>query len=129
MEIQVNDIRKYINQREKNNLGKDFLHISNMYVHWKLDESRYGFPHAANIGHITENKWTNLKKFYDFELPKNKDDICKKINDSGISIIFTDKKSGSIENCFNNKDSNYIGLDSNKFNSKELKAFSIKDKK
>ena len=126
MEIQVNDIRKYIDQREKNNLGKDFLHISNMYVHWKLDESRYGFPHAANIGHIIENKWSNLKDFYDLTLPKNKYDICKEINDSGISNIFTDKKSREIETCFNNKDSNYTNLDSDKFNSKELKVFNIK---
>lgn len=128
MEIQVKDIRKYIDHREKNNLGKDFLHISNMYVHWKLDESRHGFPHAANIGHINENKWVALKDFYDFTLPKNKDDICKQINESGITNIFTDKKSRGMETCFNNKDSNYVNLYSDRFNSKELKVFNIKDK-
>ena len=106
MEIQVNDISQYLDLREKNNLGRDFLHISNMYVHWKLDESRYGFPHSANIGHITKNKWTTLKDFYDFKLPKNKDDICKQINESGISIIFTDNKSRNIEECFK-----YLELD------------------
>ena len=127
LEIQVKDIRKYIDLREKNNLGKDFLHISNMYVHWKLDESRYGFPHAANIGHISSNKWKNLNDFYDFKLPKNKDDICKQLNESGISIIFTDNASRNIDECFNNRDSNYINLNSYEFISKEIKVFNKKD--
>ena len=81
----------------KNNLLNDFLYISNIYVHWKLDTRRYEFPNAVNIVHITNNKWTTLKDFYNFKILNNKDDICKQINESGISIIFTYNKSRNIK--------------------------------
>ena len=94
-----------------------------------FQHSKYSSDIISYIGHITENKWTTLKDFYDFTLPRNKDDICKQINESGISNIFTDKKSRTIENCFNKKYSNYINIDSDNFNSEELKVFNLKDER
>lgn len=48
-----------------------FFAPENMYVHWKLKESRHGFPHSANTHHISRGLWEGIKGCYVFRHPIN----------------------------------------------------------
>jgi hypothetical protein len=67
-----------------------FLSPYNMYLHWVLDESRHGFPQAANTQHIESDWWIDLPNTKYFLSPKSLKEYCYEIKDSSIDIIFVD---------------------------------------
>lgn len=76
-----------------------FLSPEDMYVHWKLRESRHGFPHAGNTVQITQDWWVNIRKSEAFISPSNIDEYCKALNASNIKVIFLDPTS-KLNSCF-----------------------------
>ena len=119
---ELKEIREFVNKRSINNIRPKFLHLTNMYIHWKLDESRQGLPHASNIAHIHDNKWKDLKRNYNFFVPKNSLEICSQINSSEIEIIFVDQKLKQINKCLND-DSKFSKDIDNKLNSEGVNIF------
>ena len=105
--IEFMQLNKYLNNKKENIKNLNFLHLSNMHLHWNLNESRHGFPHAANIQHISDNYWQDLKRKYKLSIPKNKKQICNMLNSSDIDIIFTDKNSKNLNDCLLTKNSRF----------------------
>lgn len=76
-----------------------FLSPEDMYVHWKLRETRHGFPHAGNTVQITQDWWVNIRKSNAVSTPTNIDEYCKALNASEIKVIFLDSTS-RLNSCF-----------------------------
>jgi hypothetical protein len=92
-----------------NSAHKDasFLHPSHMYLHWKLNEPRHGFPHAGNTTHIIELQWwenVNIPK--SLFVPTNRETYCELLRDSGPRFVF-DFESSSVLACFDDAQSQY----------------------
>lgn len=90
-------VKAVLTERVMNNSPRDFIYLSNMYVHWKLQESRHGFPHAANIDHINRQWWINVQKSNIIDFPYTKQQICSKLTYSNIAVIFTEIGSSEYE--------------------------------
>ena len=97
------EIEKYLS---KSNNNKSFLALDDMYVHWKLRESRHGFPHAAHIRHISRGWWEEIESNNKLKTPSNNNDLCKMLNKEGPDIIF-DKADTKLLNCLSHENSNY----------------------
>ena len=95
--LQLNVAERVLEARTSLGLPVDFLYVTNMYVHWKLMESRHGFPHAANIDHIGRGWWGSVEKTTILEFPYSREDLCNKLQRSQISVIFTELNSFSFE--------------------------------
>ena len=106
-QLELNQISKYLIQKKETISNLDFLHLTNMHLHWNLNESRHGFPHASNIQHIYANYWKDLKREYILSIPKDKKQVCNMINNSDIEIIFTDKNSNVYNECLLDKNSKF----------------------
>lgn len=81
------------------NVRPSFLSPEDMYVHWRLKESRHGFPHAGNTVQITQGWWQYIKKPGTFSTPSNIAEYCMALNSSGIKVIFLDPGS-KLNSCF-----------------------------
>ncbi len=81
-------VTEYLEQRKDKNLSHDFFHPYGMYVHWKLEESRKGFPHSANLGHINNNDIKEFNYGVNSENQFSPEGVCKRIINNGPSIIF-----------------------------------------
>lgn len=58
------------------------------YVHWKLQESRHGFPNSFMVNQIVSGRWETLPHFsYSFRTPKNADELCDEMLDSSIELV------------------------------------------
>jgi hypothetical protein len=78
---------------------QSFLAPENIYVHWKLGESRHGFPHAANTLHIIWGFWEKSDRQLGFRHPENIFAYCSEIRESEIDLLVVSE--GSIfQNCF-----------------------------
>jgi hypothetical protein len=67
---------------------RNFLYLDDMYLHWKLNEPRHGFPHASNTKHIIAfSWWRNLTMPEYFNYPTNRYQYCRAIEDRGPSIV------------------------------------------
>lgn len=91
------------------NLKKDrpnFLVIFDMKTHWRLNESRHGFPHAANTHHIYTGWWQEIKPASTFFTPRDAKEYCSRIKSNGPKIIF-DMNDGDMIECLSNKGSGY----------------------
>lgn len=61
---------------------------SDMYAHWKLHESRRGFPHATNIWQITELSWfTWLQVPNVLDFPFTYRALCEKLKRDAPRIV------------------------------------------
>lgn len=76
-----------------------FLDPSNMYVHWKLEEPRHGFPHAANTGHIHSGWWDSVAPASNFRVAHSTQDYCRMLLESDIEVVFADHDS-ALGLCF-----------------------------
>lgn len=69
-----------------------FLVPQNPYVHWKLEESRHGFPNAPQTNKILGGSWENLPPgSYTFRTPRNADDYCAEILESSIDVVVLER--------------------------------------
>ena len=103
-------IEDFITQERIENANLGFLAPNNNYIHWKLDESRHGFPQKAVFRNIAEGKMNSLinenkNLSYKFLLP-NKDLLCETINKKAPEYIITEKNDYSF-NCMIKDSSKY----------------------
>ena len=110
-------IKEFINQERRNNGKIGFLAPENNYIHWKLDESRHGFPQKAVFRNIAKGKMDNLinqnnKLNYKFLLP-TQNQLCGTLNTNGPNYIITKNKDYSF-NCLIKNSSKYELLSRNK---------------
>ena len=92
----VNLIKDFIDQEKFKNKSFNFLAPENNYIHWKLGESRHGFPHKAVFRNISQGKMDNIinentKLDYKFLLP-TKNQLCETLNKYAPEYIITEKK-------------------------------------
>ncbi len=104
--------------KEKTKSGDfGFLAPNDNYIHWKLDESRHGFPQKAVFRNIANGKMDILSKKYDnlnykFLLP-NKSKLCETLSKKGPEYIITERNDYSFK-CLVKKSSEYNLLTSTK---------------
>ena len=108
-------IKDFITKERIDNGNFSFLAPNNNYIHWKLDESRHGFPQKAVFRNITEGKMDRLINknndlYYKFLLPK-KDQLCKTLNTYAPEYLITEKYDYSF-NCMKEDSSKYKLLSS-----------------
>lgn len=106
--VDQKDLDYFENYIASNNLKYDsFLYPYSMFFHWKLKESRHGFPQAQHLNHALDLKWfDNLSVNKNFFFPKNIEELCKKISDSNISLII--ERDDKIKNCLSNSVNYYL---------------------
>ena len=103
-------IKEFINNERLRDTNIGFLAPENNYIHWKLDESRHGFPHKSVFRNISNGKMDNLINQnstlnYNFLLP-NKNQLCETLNTNGPTYIITKNNDYSF-NCLKNSSSKY----------------------
>ena len=120
----LSDIDTVVANRTAAGLPISFLDASHMYSHWQRNESRHGFPHAANFSHIGRGWWDGLdrtsKKLSGF--PYSREDLCEIINSRGPALVFAKKDSTAYE-CFAFGHSAYRRLVSPMLNTPDLIAY------
>ncbi len=95
---------------QKSNKDKKFLFPENNYSHWKLDESRHGFPQKIVYRNIKNGKMENVSKVYKehnqaFLLP-GKNELCTVLLNKAPYIVFTYDNSFT-SNCLESNRSIY----------------------
>ena len=105
------DIDTVVAYRAAAGLSTSFLDASHMYAHWKRNESRHGFPHAANFKHFGMGWFDGLDRKSKGRLafPYDRNDLCKRIHAKGPSLVFVRENSTSSE-CFDFANSSYQRL-------------------
>lgn len=83
----LKDFKLYLQTEKLRGMKTDFLDAHHMYTHWKLRESRHGFPHAANLKKIEMGWGEQLKAIKNSDFPLNKAELCKSYLERGPSII------------------------------------------
>ena len=109
-EYKLELIEDFLTQERQDKGNIDFLAPNNNYIHWKLDESRHGFPQKAVFRNIAEGKMdslinSNKNLSYRFLLP-NKDLLCETINENAPEYLITEKNDYSF-NCLKKDSSKY----------------------
>jgi hypothetical protein len=79
-------------------LGESFLFPSSMYIHWKFNQSRHSFPHAALTGFIHSEFWQDAKipSSLGFSFPTNAAQYCEQLKNHGPQKIIDTGESPSI---------------------------------
>ena len=103
-------IKEFIDKEEPKNRNFNFLAPENNYIHWKLDESRHGFPQKAVFRNISKGKmdkliYENRSLDFKFILP-TKNQLCETLNNNAPPYIITKKNDYSF-NCLKQKNSKY----------------------
>jgi len=118
-----NIINKFIENEKANKNDIEFLFPVSNFYHWKLSQSRLGFPRASVYKHITEGKvdkvldeFPNLK--YDYILTK-KEDLCKELIKKGPELIITkyekDNHGKFTFECLDKSDKYYLDKEQKEF--------------
>lgn len=104
------DIVRFILETKSRNTEQDtefnFIDFNSMYVHWKLDESRHGFPQAANVEHIEKGWWKNTQQSDIIDFPYTLFEICRKIESSNLTLVVI-RKNTSSNTCFSEQMKEY----------------------
>lgn len=97
-------ISDYINSIGENR--PDFLVLFDMKTHWKLNESRHGFPHAAHTHHIYKGWWKQVNPTSSFITARNKTEYCSTLQNKGPQVIF-ERNEGDFIKCLSSQNSQY----------------------
>ena len=113
----VNLIKEFFEKERIKNKNFGFLAPENNYIHWKLDESRHGFPQKAVFRNIAKGKMDDLIKLhrnlnYKFLLP-TKSQLCQTLNRNAPQYIITERNDYSF-NCLRENSSEYKLLSATK---------------
>jgi len=90
--------------------GHDFLAVSDMKSHWLLQQSRHGFPHAANTKHIHNGWWGKAPEVTQIFAPRTGEAYCARLLSAGPEYVF-DRRDGFVVDCLTSAASPY-SLDS-----------------
>lgn len=69
-----------------------FLYPESMYLHWRIGESRHGFPNPYNTLLINQDSWENkisIPAYFDSKLPTSKKDYCRMLINKGPVYILS----------------------------------------
>ena len=113
----LNLTKEFLDQERINIDDFGFLAPNDNYIHWKLNESRHGFPQKAVFRNIATGRMDKLiNKFdglnYKFLLP-NKAQLCETLSKHGPEFIITERNDYSF-NCLKKKSSEFKLLTSTK---------------
>jgi len=120
-------IKEFLVQERTKTKNLGFLAPENNYVHWKLNESRHGFPQKAVYRNIIKGKMDNLitnnnKLNYKFLLP-TKAELCQTLNANAPEYVITENNDFSY-NCLKQNSSRYELLtDTEKLNKNNIFIF------
>ncbi len=103
-------IKEFVDDKRLKNEKIGFLVPESNYIHWKLDESRHGFPQKAVFINIAKGRMDSVidkydKLNYSFLLP-TKTRLCKTLNLNAPEYVITKKNDYSF-NCLKENSSNY----------------------
>ena len=120
-------IKEFLVQERTKTKNLGFLAPENNYVHWKLNESRHGFPQKAVYRNIIKGKMDNLitnnnKLNYKFLLP-TKAELCQTLNANAPEYVITENNDFSY-NCLKQNSSRYeLLIDTEKLNKNNIFIF------
>ena len=119
-------IKEFFDQEKSKSGSFEFLAPENNYIHWKLDESRHGFPQKAIFRNIYNGKMDKLindnkNLNYEYLLP-TKIQLCEILNKNSPKYIITEKNDYSF-NCLKQKTSKYKLLTTSKLNKNNIFIF------
>ncbi len=120
-------IKEFLVQERTKTKTLGFLAPENNYLHWKLNESRHGFPQKAVYRNIIKGKMDNLitkhnKLNYKFLLP-TKAELCQTLNANAPEYVITEKNDFSYS-CLKQNSSRYELLtDTEKLNKNNIFIF------
>ena len=103
-------IKDFITNEKIENGDISFLAPNNNYIHWKLNESRHGFPQKAVFRNIAEGKMDSLinknnSLYYKFLLP-TENQLCEILKTNAPEYLITEKNDYSY-NCIKGKATRY----------------------
>jgi len=103
-------IKDFITQEKTENGNIGFLVPNNNYIHWKLNESRHGFPQKAVFRNIAEGKMDIISKNekslnYNFLLPTS-NQLCETLKTNAPEYLITEKNDYTYI-CLDEKSSKY----------------------
>ena len=111
-EAKLEYIKTFLSSRKANQKPIDFLDTQGIYSHWKLNESRHGFPSPSLFNDIYLNKWSIIQPPPN-TFPNTRTRLCKKMREEGPSIIFIEQNTEGAECLEKYKgeyDINYLGI-------------------
>ena len=120
-------IKEFLVQERTKNKTLGFLAPENNYLHWKLNESRHGFPQKAVYRNILKGKMDNLitknnTLNYKFLLP-TKAELCQTLNENAPEYVITENNDFSYS-CLKQNSSRYELLtDTEKLNRNNIFIF------
>ncbi len=119
-------IKEFIDQEKSKSGSFEFLAPEDNYIHWKLDESRHGFPQKAIFRNISNGKMDKLindnkSLNYKYLLP-TKIQLCEILNKNSPKYIITEKNDYSF-NCLKQKTSKYKLLTTSNLNKNNIFIF------
>lgn len=86
---------------------RSFLTPMIMYPHWKLHESRRGFPHAANVGQIAEYSWLSRLQVPDaLDFPTTYEALCEKLRRDAPRFVAV-LESEALFSCMSSSESGF----------------------
>ena len=119
-------IKDFFEKEKIKNSNYEFLAPEDNYIHWKLDESRHGFPQKAIFRNISEGKMDELindNKILDYKfLLPTKTKLCNTLNNDSPKYIITKYNDYSF-NCLKEKNSKYTLLSTTKLNKNNIFIF------
>jgi hypothetical protein len=89
LERRLASVAKLSPNGENGPLGESFLFPSSMYIHWKFNQSRHSFPHAALTGFIHSGFWKDAKipSSLGFPFPTNSAQYCEQLKNNGPQVV------------------------------------------
>jgi hypothetical protein len=84
-----------------------FLAPENMYIHWKLNEPRHGFPHAAHTYAVVRNLWVTRGELARYGFPNSLVSYCNLIESSDVELIILKDSSVIPNGCFSTQKTKY----------------------
>lgn len=99
LERRIASVAKLSPKGEDGPLGESFLFPSSMYIHWKFDQSRHSFPHAALTRFIDGGFWKDAKipASLGFPFPTNTTEYCDQLKNHGPQNVIDSADSPSIQ--------------------------------
>lgn len=105
-ESKFKEITAFLDERYVLSRRIDFLDIGDMYPHWRLSESRHGFPHAQNMQHIILGWYSSLHRMQHIIFPYTREELCHQVIERGPSVVFM--TFSYMFSCLLSKESGYL---------------------
>lgn len=73
-----------------------FLAPFDMDLHWRLGQSRLGFPHTSHTVHIFEGWWVGVKPYSSFPTPSTPEAYCRLLDERGPPLLVDPPQVGGL---------------------------------